>query len=118
MKINEIVIESKLRKGAVRAVPGMKKHPDLTSSDPYKAYKFGVALAGSPDFVQEADQDGPSGQALVTIGYTDACEAIIKATEKKFGVKSQQMTPRGSQELKSVHKTSPVPTRKKNKYGV
>ena len=108
MKITEIIIESSLPKDQVSATPGMKIHKELQSSDPYDSYKFGVNLAGAPDFDHPPDLDGPAGQSLVTVAYTDACEAIIDATERAHGVKSKRISPRGSQETDDVHKNSPT----------
>lgn len=107
MKITEIITEAQLPKDHIAATPGMKIHKELQSSDPYDAYKFGVNLGGSPEFHHPADLDGPAGQALVTVAYTEACEEIIDATEKAHNVKSKRISPRGSQEATDVHKVSP-----------
>ena len=107
MKITEIITEAQLPDDQVSATPGMKIHKELQSSDPYDAYKFGVNMGGAPDFHHPPDLDGPAGQALVTVAYTDACEAIIDATERAHGVKSKRISPRGSQETGDVHKVSP-----------
>jgi hypothetical protein len=107
MKITEIIVESRLPLDQVSATPGMKIHKELQSSDPYNSYKFGVNLAGAPDFHHPPDLEGPAGQALVTVAYTDACEAIIDATEKAHGVSSKRISPRGSQEADFVQKVSP-----------
>ena len=106
MKINEIIAEGKLPRDQVAATPGMKVHPQLQSSDPYDAYKFGVNMGGAPDFHHPPDLEGPAGQQLVTVAYTDACEDIIDATERAHGVKSKRISPRGSQETNDVHKVS------------
>lgn len=107
MKIAEIIAESSLPKDQVAATPGMKIHRELQSSDPYNAYKFGVNMGGAPDFHHSPDLDGPAGQSLITVAYTDACEAIIDATERAHGVSSKRISPRGSQEADDVHKQSP-----------
>jgi len=107
MKITEIIIESQLPADQISATPGMKIHKDLQSSDPYDAYKFGVNMGGAPDFHHPPDLEGPAGQSLITVAYTDACEAIIDATEKAHGIKSKRISPRGSQEADFVHKVSP-----------
>ena len=106
MKITEIIVEAQLPKDQIAATPGMKIHKELKSSDPYDAYKFGVNMGGAPDFVHPADLEGPAGQSLVTVAYTDACEEIIDATERAHGVKSKRISPRGSQESNDVHKQS------------
>lgn len=108
MKINEIIRESKLPIDQVDATPGMKVHPQLQSSDPYDSYKFGVNLAGAPDFHHPPDLGGPVGQQLITVAYTDACEKIIDATERAHGITSKRLSSRGSIEADDVHRTSPV----------
>jgi len=81
-------------------------YPELDNSSGYAAYRWGVALAGMPDFPMP--QDGTTGQKLVTIGYTDADDLIIDSTSKLFGARKVRLTPRGSSELKDTNKTSPV----------
>jgi len=109
MKINEIVAEGKLRKGAQDATPDMQTWPALNNNNsPYAAYRFGMALAGSPDFDEGMDKDGPIGGDFTTIGYTDADKEILDAAAKKMGVASVQQTTDGSKELDSVNKSSPT----------
>jgi len=107
MKITEIISESTIPDDQLSAAPGMKVHPELQSSDPYMAFKFGINLAASPFTDQKADLDGPVGQQLITVAYTDACEKIIDAAEKAHGTQSKRINPRGSQENPDVHKVSP-----------
>jgi hypothetical protein len=99
MKINDIITEaSKLRKGAQRATPDMQTWPALNNNNsPYAAYRFGLALAGSPDFDEKMDKHGPIGGDFTTIGYTKADQEILDAASSK-----------GSTELESVSKVSPV----------
>jgi hypothetical protein len=110
MKINDIITEaSKLRKGAQRATPDMQTWPALNNNNsPYAAYRFGLALAGSPDFDEKMDKHGPIGGDFTTIGYTKADQEILDAASKKMGVASNQQTSKGSTELESVSKVSPV----------
>ena len=115
MRASEFIKESKLRKGAVAAVPSMRVHPGLDNSSPYAPGRFGIALAGSPDF--DMDKEGPTGQKLVTIAYTDADAEIIKKTEKFMGSKGSNVTTAGSQELNFVNKVSPVSTWNSKKKG-
>ena len=90
----------------VASIPNAHYFPDLDNSSGYKAYRWGVALAGMPDFPMP--QDGPSGQKLVTIGYTEADDLIIDSASKLFGAKKVRLTPRGSSELKDTNTVSPV----------
>ena len=122
MKINEIVssgivTEGKLRKAARLALPNAKTWPELDNNNsPYAAYRFGVALATSPD--QIVDKEGPVGGEFTTIGYTSADDEILNSAAKQMGVKSKKLSSKGSKELPFINKSSPISARKKNKYGV
>lgn len=109
MKINEVIVEGKLRKGAQNATPDMQTWPALNNNNsPYAAYRFGMALAGSPDFDEGMDREGPIGGDFTTIGYTDADRNILDAAAKHMGVIASQQTSKGSKELDHVTKVSPV----------
>ena len=117
MKINEIVTESKLRKGAQRAIPNMDSYPHLdNNNNPYLAYRFGLELAGSPD--RDVDEQGGFGSEFTTIGYSDADREIIDHARKAFGLKTKKQGSGKSRELDRINKVSPVAKSKKNKYGV
>jgi len=120
MRANEFIKEESMRKSAVASVPGMRVHPGLDNSSPYAPWRFGIALAGSPDF--DMDKEGPTGQKLVTVAYSDADADIIKATEKFMGAKGNDITTAGSKELDSINTVSPVSAwnnkKKKVKEGV
>lgn len=117
MKINEIVSESKLRKGTSNGLPNVQTYPLLdNNANPYLAYRFGVELATSPD--NDIDRYGPIGTEFTTIGYSAADEEIINHAAKKFGLKRTTHGGKGSVELDSVSKASPVAAPKRNKYGV
>jgi hypothetical protein len=88
------------------SIPNAHYFPDLDNSSGYKAYRFGVALAGMPD--HPMPQDGSTGLKMVTIGYTAADDIIIDSTSKLFGAKKVRLTPRGSTELKDTNTVSPV----------
>lgn len=118
MKIRDLLDEGKLRKGAINAIPGAHIYPDLDNSNPYHSYRFGVAMAGMPEF--PTDRDGPSGQHMVTIGYSKACDEITGAAAKHLGFSRNTLTPKGSKETDTVGKMSPVanwmkPEKKKKK---
>lgn len=117
MKINEIILEAQLRKGARRAIPDMESYPKLDNNNsPYLAYRFGLELAGSPE--GDVDKQGGFGSEFTTIGYSDADREIIDHAKKRFGIKSKKQSGKGSKELDKINKTSPVAKPKKNKYGV
>lgn len=119
MKINEIIVENKgkIRKGVRNSLSDLDSYSDLSnSSNPYLAYRFGVALAKSPEDV--VAQEGPIGSDFATIGYSDADQQIIDHAKKEFGIKGKKHGGKGSVELDKVNKVSPVAKPKKNKYGV
>jgi hypothetical protein len=51
--------------------------------------------------------------------YSKGDEDIVKKAESNQGISGKTIVKRGpSEELKSVNKVSPVPSKKTNKYGV
>ncbi len=114
MRANEFISESsKIRKSAKQAIPGLTINPGLdNNNNPYLAYRFGVALASSPNGDMEAENELGSNFAM--IDYTDAGAEIRKHAEKIMGQPSTQKTTLGSHELETVNKTSPVATRPKD----
>lgn len=119
MKIFEIVSESKgkLRKTTTNSLSNVASYPYLdNNAHPYMAYRFGVALAKSPNDVTE--KEGPIGSEFTTIGYSDADQEIIDHTRKEFGFKKRTHSTKGSVENDTVNKVSPTAKPKKNKYGV
>lgn len=110
MKIIEIIVEDKFRKGAQNATPDMQTWPALDNNNsPYAAYRFGVALAGAPDY--PTDKNGPIGGQFTTIGYSDADKEILDAASKMMGVSSNNETTPGSYETDAVNKKSPMQSR-------
>jgi hypothetical protein len=118
MRAKEFIVESdKLRRSAEAAIPDAHFYPSLDNSSPYHSYRYGVALAGSPDYPM--DKDGPTQSKMVTLAYTDADAEIINAANKTMGVKGKALTSKHSQESSTVDaNNSPVATIKRNKYGV
>lgn len=119
MKINEIVQESraKIRKGVENSLSNVTSYPYLDNNNhPYLAYRFGIALAKSPNPI--SDHEGPIGSEFTTIGYSDADQEIIDKARKEFGITPRKHSTKGSVENDSVNRTSPVAKPKRNKYGV
>lgn len=121
MKINEIIAEGRdrkpLRKAAERALPNMTQYDTLDNNNhPYLAYRFGVAMASSPN--GDMDKQGPIGSNFHTIDYTDGESQIRRGAEKIMGIKSSRSTGPGSEELDIVNLKSPVRAKTKNKFGV
>jgi hypothetical protein len=106
-----------LRKSAKASISGLRKNPALdNNNNPYLAYRMGIAMAGSPD--ETMYQKGPLGSSFITTDYTDADSEIRKGAEKIMGVRSQEVTGKGSAETDLVNKQSIVAKPKRNKYGV
>ena len=108
MRAKEFIIEDEgFDASAKAAMPNASVWPDLDNSSPYHAFRFGVALAGSPN--KTYPKDGPYGQKMVTLGYTKADQEILDATGRSMGFKSKSLTPSGSSEMPDNHTKSPVP---------
>ena len=122
MRAKEFIEESKkpLRKSVRQSMPNLTTSSTLDNNNhPYLAYRFGVALAASPD-TESVYAEGPLGSDFMMVDFSDGDREIRKAAAKKMGIKFDQGTGRGSEELsdKIINKTSPVAQPKKNKYGV
>lgn len=106
-----------LRKSIKQSMPDLGSYDYLdNNSHPYMAYRFGVALAGSPD--TDMQPRGPIGSDFTTVDYTDGDAEIRKGAEKVLGIKRSRSTGKGSEELDVINKVSPVAKPKRNKYGV
>jgi hypothetical protein len=123
MRAKEFIPEGKeretLRKSVKQAINNLTSYHDLdNNNNPYLAYRFGIALAGSPD--HDMAKRGAIGSDFVMADYTDADAVIRKGAEKIMGVHSSATTGKGSRELPDtiINKTSIVATTKRNKYGV
>ena len=120
MRAKDFIISEtreKIAKDAKAAIPLSQRWDNLDNSSPYHAYRFGIALAGMPDY--PTDLEGPMGQKLMTISYTEADDQIIKATGKHLGFQGIIQTPHGSNEVSDTNTVSPVSnwnkkTKKKN----
>lgn len=106
-----------MRKALTQAAPNLTTFDALdNNNNPYLAYRFGVALAASPE--DRGSEEGPIGSKFTMVDYTDADAEIRKGAEKKMGIGHSTETGKGSAELDSINKASPVAARKKNQYGV
>ena len=79
MRACEFIVERKMpnRKSAV--MPFSKHFPTMPSSDPYQAYRFGMAMADHT--INHAE--GPSEQHAVIVAYTPEEEEIIRGGESQ-----------------------------------
>lgn len=121
MKIHEIVTEGHnskpMRPMHSQALSNLTQYDALdNNNNPYLAYRFGIALAASPR--GDMDKRGTIGSNFNMVDYSDADTEIRKGAERTMGIKSTKSTGKGSDELPSVNKTSPIAKTKRNKYGV
>ena len=114
MRAREFILERKIpeRKSSVMAFA--KHFPTMPSSDPYQAYRFGMAMAAHD--IDHAE--GPAVQHAVVIAYTPEEEDIILGAESHTGHRGLPLTDKISHEPKTTNLTSPVANIKKNRYGV
>jgi len=117
VRIKEFIVEAdKLRRSAEAAIPDAHFYPALDNSSPYASYRYGIALAGSPEY--SMDKNGPTQSKMVTSAYTDGDAEIINKANKSMGVKGKALTSKKSQESSTVDTSTPVAQIKRNKYGV
>ncbi len=93
---------------------------DRWNSD-YTMYRLGMAVAGTDGTNDpEIDQTSWIGKWKSTHPYTDRESEMLKKAYKAVGAKYKDLNhgDNKSQELDSTNRTSPVPKRKKNRYGV
>jgi hypothetical protein len=92
-------------KGAV-SMPAISMNKSNGSS--YLQYRFGLAMAGAPDYPTKA-AGAFSGDPLLST-YTDAEIDIINAAAKMVGAGPvKKLNSNRSEELSNTNKTSPVP---------
>lgn len=121
MRITEILSEDKhhLSSDAKSSIKGAVTIPDANNNagDSYKQYRFGLALAGAPEYPTKATND-IGGDPLLTT-YTDEEFNMIKYAGNRTNVGTiKQIANNKSREQKDTHKTSIVANIKRNKFGV
>lgn len=89
------------------SMSNMHQWCDIENS-PYKAYRFGVTMAGEPIPIHQSKKESEKGQKLTTFGYTDEDYNIAQRAGKKLGHKSKKLSERGSTETDDVYKNSPI----------
>lgn len=114
MRASEFINESsRIRKSAKQAIPGMTINQGLdNNNNPYLAYRFGVALAAAPNGDMEPENE--IGSNFTMVDYTDEGAEIRRHAERVMGQPSSSKSSKGSHELDSVNKTSPVAKRPKD----
>lgn len=122
MKIRELISEGGNQPLSNQAKAGLKNAmttPDANNNagDAYKSYRFGLALAGAPEYPTKATND-IGGDPLLTL-YTDEEWKMVDYAAKQSNVgKIKRLTSKRSEEMVDTNKVSPVAKIKKNKYGI
>jgi hypothetical protein len=122
MKIKDIVTEAyagfsgqgknygSVKQGAAdESIPNAMIEPELRNTDTYMQMRYGVALAAAAAQAGEQfEQESVWAENIGLVGYTDAEVAQIKAADKLMGVKSINISSKGSQERTDTGITSAV----------
>ena len=101
----------KLPKSQHSAIKGAISMPDISSNkqggSPYTQWRFGIAMAGAPDYPTPPAGAFAGDPLLAT--YSDADLAIINAAAKSVGAgEVKKLTDNRSTEADYVNKTSPI----------
>ena len=124
MRAREFVVETKfgnaadihadpkkLKKSQYSAIKGAISMPDISQNkqggSPYMQWRFGIAMAGAPDFPTPPAGAFAGDPLLAT--YTDVDLEIINAAAKSVGAGAvNKLTDNRSREPEHVQKVSPV----------
>jgi hypothetical protein len=124
MKIRDIIQESvgELKDRSRKATRGLNRFTDgkKWNSD-YTLYRLGLALAATDGkTMPDVDEESWIGKWKVTAPYTQQEQDMLKLAYKAADASHEDLNNGDlrSQEGSTVNKSSPVPKRKKNKYGV
>lgn len=112
MKINDIIAESytgftgrlkdfgTVKRGDLdQSLPNVMIEPQLRNTDTYMQMRYGMALAAAAARKgEEFEQESAWSENIGMVGYTDAEVEQIKAADELMGVKSINLTTKGSQE--------------------
>lgn len=101
----------KLPKSQVSAIKGAISMPDISQvkqgGSPYAQWRFGIAMAGAPDYPTEPAGAFAGDPLLAT--YSDAELKIINSAAKMIGAgEVKKLTDNRSTEHEGVNKVSPV----------
>lgn len=115
MKISDIITESgmdPMSKEHKAAIQSAVTFPDqnMSTGSAYKNWRFGVALAGAPEFPTKAD-NWIGGDPLIS-PYTEVEMEMINFAAAQVGDGSKQVwSGKRSQEIDNVQKVSPIQAR-------
>jgi hypothetical protein len=127
MKILDIISESSQKavtKRQSQSTTGLNTYSDSERmSGDYTSYRLGMAVAGAngkDPLPTEMKAKSWVGKRKTTHPYTKEEQEMLKQAYKAVGANYQDLNhgDMKSLELDDTNKVSPVPARKKNKYGV
>ena len=112
MKISDIINESykgftghlkdfgSVKRGELdQSLPNVMIEPQLRNTDTYMQMRYGIALAAAAARRgDEFEQESAWSENIGMVGYTDAEVEQIKMADDLMGVKSINLTSKGSQE--------------------
>ena len=116
MRAREFVTEQRAQLDPVQSSALINTYiiPGLPSQDPYKTYRFGVALARARGLGQDYDlpefaEEGAFGE-LAVISGTENVDDLLNTALKLAGIKGGKklVGSRDSHEADGINKTSPV----------
>lgn len=117
MRSREFVVEQQAQLRPEVGAPFRDTYiiPGLPSQDPYRTYRFGVAMARAraeavADFAEPFESEGPFGEYAMVAGFDDSVDEIIDralAMTNTPGGK-QLMGTRHSEEPQTTDKVSPI----------
>ena len=118
MRAREFIVESDspangkaFAPGHMDAIKGAISMPDLSinksSGSPYLAWRFGIAMAGAPDY--PTPPVGPMAGDPLLCTYTDVELEIINKAAKSVGAgRVNRLSSNRSTELSNTQKQSPI----------
>lgn len=123
MRAKEFIIEQtkSLQHDVSAALPMTYVIPKLQNQDPYKQYRFGLAIAkvrGNKESNNQSNLESPWGENQVVIGFGNTLDDYIDDALINIGLSprdKKMITSPLSTETGDVNKVSPVPNRKKLK---
>ena len=122
MKIREVITEGgtkKLNKSAKASIRGAVTAPEqnMSTGSAYKNWRFGIALAGAPEYPTKAENE-IGGDPLLTTYTDEEWEMMQYAAKQTNSGPLKRLSSNRSEERTDTYKQSPVAAPKRNKYGV
>ena len=103
-----------IRDDIANALPATYTIPQLRNQDPYKQYRFGVAIAqakGQSEQAEKFEPASPWGENLIVISYDPSVDKLIDDALKLVGLTpgdKKLISTKKSEETKDVGTLSPI----------